>query len=68
MAGTINSSTGPAKGAKPAARKLARRLRHSAHAANLIGAPRQAWARSTSNLHSSSVVGPKPSPLTGQPD
>jgi hypothetical protein len=68
MAGTINSSTAPAKGAQPATRKLAHRLRRSSRAANWIGAPRQAWARSSSNLHSSRVVGPKPSPLTGQPN
>jgi hypothetical protein len=53
---------------KAATRKLAHRQRHSAPAANWIGAPRQVWARSSSNLHSSLVLGPKPSPLTGQPD
>jgi hypothetical protein len=68
MAGTINSSSAPAKGAKPATLKLAHRLRHFAPAANWIDAPRQVWARSSSNLHSSPVVGPKPSPITRQPD
>jgi len=68
MAAPINGTTAPDKGAKPATRKLAHTLRRSPRAANWIGAPRQAWARSSSNLHSSPVVGPKPSPLTGQPD
>jgi hypothetical protein len=68
MAATINGTTSQAKGTKPVTRKMAHRLRQSSRAANWIGAPRQAWARSSSNLHFRTVVGPKPSPLTGQPD
>jgi hypothetical protein len=57
MAGTINSSTAPAKGAMSATRKMADRLRQPPRAANWIGVTRQIWARSSSNLHSSPVVG-----------
>jgi hypothetical protein len=51
-----------------ATRKLVHWLRRSPRPAICIGAPRQAWARSSSNLEFRSEAGPKPIPPAGQPD
>jgi hypothetical protein len=53
---------------KAATRKLAHRRRRTPRAAIGLARRDRPWARSTSNLHLRPIAGPKPSPLTGQPD
>ena len=68
MAGTINSSTRQARQTKGGDTKT------GPQTASLSPRSQLDWRGATglgtipSNLHSSPVVGPKPSPLTGQPD